>query len=109
MLNEKQESFVQHYILTRNATEAAKAAGYHYPGKTAEALMRRVDINDAIKYMAEVKREMVDEHGEFTIARAQEMYLDAYAMAATSTEMKNCVDSMVKLHGLAAAEKVFLA
>jgi phage terminase small subunit len=28
MLNEKQERFVQHYILTRNATEAAKAAGY---------------------------------------------------------------------------------
>jgi len=28
MLNEKQESFIQHYVLTRNATEAAKAAGY---------------------------------------------------------------------------------
>ena len=28
MLNEKQEAFVQHYVLTRNATEAAKAAGY---------------------------------------------------------------------------------
>ena len=27
-MNEKQELFVQHYILTRNATEAAKAAGY---------------------------------------------------------------------------------
>jgi len=28
MLNEKQESFIQHYVLTRNATESAKAAGY---------------------------------------------------------------------------------
>ena len=28
MLNEKQEAFVQHYVLTRNATEAAKAACY---------------------------------------------------------------------------------
>ena len=28
MLNDKQELFVQHYILTRNATEAARAAGY---------------------------------------------------------------------------------
>jgi len=28
LMNEKQELFVQHYILTRNATEAAKAAGY---------------------------------------------------------------------------------
>jgi len=28
MLNDKQELFVQHYILTRNASEAAKAAGY---------------------------------------------------------------------------------
>ena len=28
MLNEKQELFVQHYILTRNASEAAKSAGY---------------------------------------------------------------------------------
>jgi len=27
-MNEKQELFVQHYILTRNATEAAKSAGY---------------------------------------------------------------------------------
>ena len=28
MLNDKQELFVQHYILSRNASEAAKAAGY---------------------------------------------------------------------------------
>ena len=28
MLNEKQELFVQHYILTRNASEAAGLAGY---------------------------------------------------------------------------------
>ena len=28
MLNEKQEFFIQHYVLTRNATESAKAAGY---------------------------------------------------------------------------------
>ena len=28
MLNEKQELFVQNYILNRNASEAAKAAGY---------------------------------------------------------------------------------
>lgn len=28
MLNEKQEKFAQSYILHRNATEAAKAAGY---------------------------------------------------------------------------------
>ena len=28
MLNEKQEKFAQAYVLHRNATEAAKAAGY---------------------------------------------------------------------------------
>ena len=28
MLNEKQEKFAQNYILHRNATEAAKSAGY---------------------------------------------------------------------------------
>ena len=28
MLNEKQEAFVQHYVLTRNASEAARLAGY---------------------------------------------------------------------------------
>ena len=28
MLNEKQEAFVQHYILSRNASEAARLAGY---------------------------------------------------------------------------------
>jgi phage terminase small subunit len=28
VLNEKQELFVQHYILTRNASEAARLAGY---------------------------------------------------------------------------------
>ncbi len=32
------------------------------------------------------------------------MYLDAYNAAATSTEMKNTVDSLVKLHGLAAPD-----
>ena len=28
MLNEKQEKFAQNYVVYRNATEAAKAAGY---------------------------------------------------------------------------------
>jgi hypothetical protein len=40
------------------------------------------------------------EEVKFTAANAHVMYMDAYQASATATEMKNTVDSLVKLHGL---------
>ena len=37
---------------------------------------------------------------KFTRSNAHLMYMDAYQASATATEMKNTVDSLVKLHGL---------
>ena len=37
---------------------------------------------------------------KFTRANAHIMYMDAYQASANATEMKNTVDSLVKLHGL---------
>ena len=40
------------------------------------------------------------EEVKFNVVNAHSMYMDAYAQSATATEMKNTVDSLVKLHGL---------
>mgnify|MGYP001334991195 FL=1 len=37
---------------------------------------------------------------KFEATQAHVMYMDAYNASATATEMKNTVDSLVKLHGL---------
>jgi len=70
MLNEKQEKFAQAYVMYRNATEAAKAAGYsgrsaHNQGsrllKTA-AIKERIEdlekeMETSIDYVAEIEKQ----------------------------------------------------
>jgi len=85
-------------------TKAARKAGFLPAAQAVNNLLERADITDALKYMDDMKQEVIPA-GDFTAEDAMGMYLDAYAAAATSTEMKNVVDSMVKLKGLAAAEK----
>lgn len=93
--------------LGNSPLEAAKSAGYSSPKHDVSLLLKNVEIELAIQVMAEMKKDMNDRYmnGEFGQKEAMDMYMDAYASAATSTEMKNVVDSMVKLKGLAAAER----
>ena len=41
------------------------------------------------------------EEVKFGVNEAHSMYMNAYVSSANATEMKNTVDSMVRLHGLA--------
>jgi ribulose 1,5-bisphosphate carboxylase large subunit-like protein len=44
------------------------------------------------------------EEVKFERTNAHAMYMEAYNSSATATEMKNTVDSLVKLHGLTAPD-----
>lgn len=83
---------------------AARDAGYTEPRVNAGMLLSRVDINDAFEHLLSLKESQLVPD-EFTLEDATAMYFDAYAASATATEMKNTVDSMVKLHGLAKPDR----
>lgn len=55
-LTAKQERFVAEYLITRNATQAAKNAGYQHPNKQGPRLLVNVGIAAAI---AEAQSERV--------------------------------------------------
>lgn len=44
-----QQMFLEHYLQSWNATEAAKAAGYAHPGQQGHRLLKNVQIQDEIK------------------------------------------------------------
>ena len=58
MLNEKQEKFAQSYILHRNATEAAKAAGYA-AGSAANQGYRLIHDEAIAERVRELENELV--------------------------------------------------
>jgi len=96
-LTVQQERLVMYVARGMSIAAAGRAAGYAsapYDTMTQPAVVR------ALNYFREQLREDV----RFTRAHAHAMYLDAYNAAATSTEMKNTVDSLVKLHGLVAPD-----
>lgn len=74
---------------------AGRAAGYKSP-QSASAASRNPQVQQAIQYFRDQMREEV----KFTKVNAHTMYMEAYSASATATEMKNTVDSLVKLHGL---------
>ena len=55
MLNEKQEKFAQAYVLHRNATEAAKAAGYA-AGSANNQGYRLMQIQEVIDRVHELEQ-----------------------------------------------------
>jgi hypothetical protein len=81
---------------------AAVAVGMS-PG-WASAALEKPGVKAAIEALRERNRERLD----FTVETAHGMYLDALEVAkhtSDATAMKNIVDSLVKLHGIAAAPK----
>jgi len=98
-LTAQQERLVLYMSRGMTTAAAGRAAGYTTPQAAYDAAKRPAVVK-ALNYFREQFREEV----HFTRVHAHSMYLDAYNSAATSTEMKNATDSLVKLHGLAAPD-----
>ena len=74
---------------------AGRAAGYQNM-ENVYAIFKREPIQNAINYL---RNEMVEDC-KFDRNQATNMYLEAHRKSANSTEEKNVVDSLCKLHGL---------
>ena len=98
-LTVQQEKLVMLVLSGMTIAAAGRGAGYASSTAVYDAL-KRPRVKQAMEYFREQMREDV----KFTRANAHVMYMDAYTASATATEMKNTVDSLVKLHGLTAPE-----
>lgn len=106
-LTAQEETFVQMRMRGLNPIASARAAGFKTPTKAARDLALRPEIDEAIAYFREQAKLLAVHAGaiEFTKDDATLLYLQAHAKAGTATEEIKAVDSLVKLHGLAAPEK----
>ncbi len=92
----QQEKLIQLIASGMSVAAAGRAAGYASPQAAREAA-RRPAAAKALEFLREEMRETVN----FKRENAHMMYMESYQSAANATEMKNTVDSLVKLHGLA--------
>ena len=92
----QQEKLVQLIASGMSVAAAGRAAGYASPD-TARDASKRPAVAKALAFLREEMRETVN----FRKENAHMMYMEAYTSSANATEMKNTVDSLVKLHGLA--------
>lgn len=103
MLSSQKEKFL-HYILSGMSVGAASTA----VGTTAAVGGKWLNeplMVEAQEYFRAKNREKM----EFSLETAHTLYLDVYRLAEAKEDpvaMKNVVDSLVKLHGIAAAPKV---
>ena len=84
-LNEKQEKFAQSYILHRNATEAAKAAGYANKSANNQGY-RLLQIEEVIQRIAELENEL--ETNVDVINEIESQYEFAKANGHTNSALK---------------------
>lgn len=75
-LNEKQALFVQEYLIDRNATRAAKAAGYSE--KTAYSQGQRLLKHDEVAAALQQGRQKTAQKLEITRERLMQMALEVY-------------------------------
>ena len=94
-LTAQEERFVMLHCSGMSPAAAARSAGYAH-GASSGQLMRKPAIKDAIDRFRQEIREQVN----FDLATAHAMYMEAYGNASSSTEQRQVVDSLVKLHGL---------
>jgi len=94
-LTVQQEKLVTLIASGMTIAAAGRGAGYASAQSAREASLRPA-VQQALQYFREQMREEV----KFERQNAHLMYMDAYQASATATEMKNTVDSLVKLHGL---------
>ena len=85
MLNEKQEKFAQAYVLHRNATEAAKAAGYA-AGSANNQGYRLMQMQEVIDRVHELEQEL--ETDVNVIEEIENQYTFAKANGHTNSAIK---------------------
>tara|TARA_B100000700_G_scaffold71376_2_gene79445 strand:- start:6062 stop:6517 length:456 start_codon:yes stop_codon:yes gene_type:complete len=85
MLNEKQEKFAQSYVLHRNATEAAKAAGYAARSANNQGY-RLMQIQEVIDRVHELEQEL--ETDVNVIEEIENQYTFAKANGHTNSAIK---------------------
>lgn len=101
-LSPQLEKFVHYVVAGMAPTAAAVAVGASPP--TGMNWLQKPTVAKAIEALRQRNRDNLG----FTIETAHGMYLDAMEVAkhtSDATAMKNIVDSLVKLHGVAAAPK----
>jgi len=84
-LNEKQEKFAQSYILHRNATEAAKSAGYA-AGSAANQGYRLINNEEIAERVRELENEL--ETNVDVIEEIENQYTFARANGHTNSALK---------------------
>lgn len=92
-----------HYIAS-GMPKSAAAVAVGISASSADRMLEKPGVKEAIEALRERNRERLD----FTVETAHGMYLDAMEVAkhtSDATAMKNIIDSLVKLHGIAAAPK----
>jgi hypothetical protein len=100
-LSVQEERLILFHVRGMSKAAAGRAAGYR-DMDTVYAVFKREKINQALNYLRQEMREEV----KFDRNTATVMYLEAHRKSANSTEEKNVVDSLCKLHGLFAPEQV---
>ena len=95
-LTVQQEKLVLLMSSGMSIAAAGRGAGYRSYTAALESA-KKPAVQQALNFYREQMRETV----KFERANAHMMYMEAYNASATATEMKNTVDSLVKLHGLA--------
>lgn len=98
-LTVQQEKLVMLMASGMTIAAAGRGAGYASYATALDAA-KRPAVQKALQYFREQMREEV----RFERQNAHMMYMEAYNAAANATEMKNTVDSLVKLHGLTAPD-----
>ncbi len=98
-LTVQEERFVQLITSGMSIAAAGRAAGYNNRNHALE-VSKKPKVAQAIDYF---RREFAEEV-KFTRKNAHVMYMDTWTSCANATEMKNTVDSLVKLHGLSTPE-----
>jgi phage terminase small subunit len=84
-LNEKQEKFAQSYVLHRNATEAAKAAGYA-AGSANNQGYRLLQMDEIVERVSELENEL--ETTVDVIDEIEKQYTYAKANGHTNSAIK---------------------
>lgn len=99
-LTPMQRMYVEARLQGMTQVAAATAAGAANPKKNAHKFEASENVKAALRHTREVFAQKL----AFDRKKAHEMYMDAYRNADSATEQKLVVDSLVKLHGIAAPE-----
>lgn len=99
-LTHMQRLYVKARLEGLTKVASATAAGQASPQKNSHKFEESQSVRDALRLCKQITADAV----AFGRKEAHDMYTAAYHAAATSAEMTMAVNSLVKLHGLAAPE-----